>query len=81
MEMKLTLGTSVQPTSREALDELEDYVQCCLGGRIRDFGVLVQSGGLVLRGYTHSYHAKQLAQHRVMEVTDVPILANDIEVV
>ena len=73
--------TRVEPIPRESLDEIEDHVQCCLGGRIREFRVLSRNGGLVLQGTTHTYHAKQLAQHRVMELTDLRILANDIEVV
>jgi len=37
--------------------------------------------GLVLTGRTCTYYVKQLAQHAVMEFVDLPILANDIEVV
>jgi len=33
-----------------------------------------------LRGQVHTYYAKQLAQHAVMETTGLPILANEIEV-
>jgi hypothetical protein len=43
-------------------------------------GFFGQDGGLFLQGQTHTYHAKQLAQHLVMQMTDFPILANDIEV-
>jgi hypothetical protein len=66
--------------SKESLDELEDRVESCLGGRIRDFRILAEKGGLVLHGHTHTYHAKQLAQHVVMGKTNLPIIANDIEV-
>ena len=65
---------------RETLDEIEDHVQCSLGGRIRNFQVLVRDGGLILQGQTCTYHAKQLAQHLVMQMTDLPIVVNDIEV-
>jgi hypothetical protein len=65
---------------KETLDELEDHVECCLGGRIRDFRVLARDGGLILQGHAHTYHAKQLAQYVVMERTRLPIVANDIEV-
>jgi len=34
----------------------------------------------VLQGRTRTYHAKQLAQHAVMEITELPILANEIRV-
>jgi len=33
-----------------------------------------------LRGRAKTYYAKQLAQHAVMEATDLPVLANEIEV-
>jgi hypothetical protein len=48
--------------------------------RLLDFRVLVLNEGLVLLGHAATYHAKQLAQHAVMEETKVKILANDIEV-
>jgi osmotically-inducible protein OsmY len=60
--------------------ELEAYVQCRLGGQVRDFRVVVTDRGLILRGQARTYHAKQLAQHAVMEATALPIVANEIEV-
>lgn len=60
--------------------EIETHVQSVLGGRVRDFCLLVREGGLVLHGYARAYYAKQLAQHAVMEATDLPILANEIAV-
>jgi hypothetical protein len=68
------------PASQGALDELEAHVQGCLGGRVRDFHVVFKDRGLVLSGQSRTYHAKQLAQQRVMETTQLPILANEIEV-
>jgi hypothetical protein len=62
------------------LDTLVNHVHSRLGGRIREFGLRLHDGGVVLSGCTHTYYAKQLAQECVMEVTDLPILANDIEV-
>jgi hypothetical protein len=41
---------------------------------------VIQDNGLILRGQAHTYFAKQLAQHAAMEVTELPILANEIEV-
>jgi hypothetical protein len=78
--MNSTIENRIEDSSREPLDELEDHVECCLGGRIQGFRILPQNGGLVLQGHTHTYHAKQLAQHVVMEKTKLPIVANDIEV-
>ncbi len=73
-------ATRIDPAAREVLDELEAHVQCCLGSQIRDFRVRCQACGLVLTGHTHTYYAKQLAQQAVMEASDLPIVANDIEV-
>jgi hypothetical protein len=36
--------------------------------------------GIILQGFASTYHAKQLAQHLVMEITNQPVLANEIEV-
>jgi hypothetical protein len=60
--------------------ELEAHVQCRLGGQIRDLRLVILDKGLVLQGHAHTYYAKQLAQHAVMEATERPILANEIEV-
>jgi hypothetical protein len=59
---------------------LELQVQRRLGSRIRDLRVIVRHEGVILRGRTSTYHAKQLAQHAAMELADLPILANEIEV-
>jgi hypothetical protein len=64
----------------ERIDRLELTVRRRLGNRVLDFRVLVLNEGLVLLGHAATYHAKQLAQHAVMEETKVKILANDIEV-
>jgi hypothetical protein len=62
------------------LAEIELRLQGKLRGRILEFQMLRHECGLVLRGIARTYHAKQLAQHAVMTETDVPILANEIEV-
>jgi len=63
-------------------DQLERLVQGRLFGQcgISDLRVLIENQGIVLRGQTTTYYAKQLVQHAVMDVTDLPILANEIEV-
>ena len=61
-------------------DRIEEIVLRRLQGRVSDFRLLVLASGLILRGRTFSYHAKQLVQHAVMEATIAPILANEIEV-
>ena len=62
------------------LDELELQLQGQFSGRVADFRVLDLEGGIVLRGFTRTYYLKQLAQQAVMNLTDLPILANEIEV-
>jgi hypothetical protein len=62
------------------LDELEARVQCRIGGRVLHFCLDWCEGGLVLRGHSLTYYAKQLAQHAVMAATELPIRANQIEV-
>jgi hypothetical protein len=71
----------IQPVTRESLDRIEVQVQRRLNGRVRDFRLLMRDDGLVLKGSTRTYYAKQLAQHALLEAVDLPIRANEIEVV
>jgi hypothetical protein len=66
--------------ARENLPGIEERVRCRLTGRVGDFQLIVRDQGLVLRGHAHTYYAKQLAQHAVMDATNFPIRANEIEV-
>ena len=61
-------------------ERLEAQVLRRVGGRVRDLRVLVRHNGVILNGRCTTYHAKQIAQHTAMELTGLPILANDIEV-
>lgn len=69
-----------ESASRTGADQIELRVQAHLSGRIRHLQLLVVNDGLVLRGSARTYHAKQVAQHAVMQMTDLPIVANEIEV-
>ncbi len=64
----------------EETDRLAASVQFQLAGRVSDLRLLLTDKGLVLQGHAHSYYAKQLAQQAVMKATELPLLANDIEV-
>jgi hypothetical protein len=66
--------------SQSTLSDLEVQVQNRLLGRVFDFRLLAGERGLVLRGQSKTYYAKQLAQHSVMQATRMPILANEIVV-
>jgi len=74
------LTDSLEVDARSDLDQLENRVQARLSGRIHNFRILYHDDGIILRGLARTYHAKQLAQHAVMSETQLPILANDIEV-
>lgn len=70
-----------QDTSAAApVDLFEEALQRRLVGRVRDLHVEFHGQGLVLRGWSRTYYAKQLAQHAAMEVTGLQILANEIVV-
>jgi hypothetical protein len=56
------------------------HLQTRPGSRVRQLRVVCRNDGVVLHGTAGSYHAKQLAQHLVKELTDLPILAKEIEV-
>jgi hypothetical protein len=73
-------GTVATFASTTPLSELEARVLGCLAGRLRQFSLHPHDGGLVLKGLSPTYHGKQLAQHFVMKATDLPIRANDIQV-
>lgn len=62
------------------LSPLHDLVCAMLDRRVRGLRVETLGHGLVLRGRTDSYHAKQLAQHSALAVTGLPLVANLIEV-
>jgi hypothetical protein len=56
------------------------HISSLLGGRIDGLRLLIQDGGIILRGRSRTYYAKQLALQAVMEATDLPVVANEIEV-
>ena len=62
----------------EQLARIEAHVRCRLLGRVSDFQLVFRDDGLVMRGHVHTYYTKQLAQHAVQEMTELPIWANEI---
>jgi hypothetical protein len=66
--------------TEEKLRQLEVHLKGELNGRIRDAKLLARHGGLVITGFARSFHTKQLAQQILMRTTDLPIVANEIEV-
>jgi hypothetical protein len=66
--------------ANECLARTEEHVRRRLNGVVRDFQLVQVEHGLILRGHARTYHAKQLAQHAVMEATSLSIRVNEIEV-
>jgi hypothetical protein len=73
-------ATRTDPLAAESLAELEGRVRSRLNGLVGDFRFSAVGHGLVLGGHARTYYAKQLAQQAVMELTPLPIVANEIEV-
>ena len=66
--------------ARAEIDRLEGHVHRRLRGRVRGFRIQVQGNGLILQGRAATFYVKQLAQHAIMQASELPILANEIEV-
>jgi osmotically-inducible protein OsmY len=60
--------------------EIESRVRVYLRGRLHDFRLIRHDRGVILLGRAPNYYVKQLAQHAVMRVAGVTILANRIVV-
>jgi hypothetical protein len=68
--------------NREELAErLEGYIERRASGRIRDLHVVCSEDKIILQGRSRTYHAKQLAQQAVLDLTGGhPLLTNQIVV-
>jgi hypothetical protein len=79
IEERLPTPVSAEPEAVPS-ELLAFQLQRRLGSRVRDLRVLVRHDGMILKGWTCTYHAKQLAQHAAMDLADMRIVANEIEV-
>jgi hypothetical protein len=60
---------------------IEGHINRVANGRIRDLHVEYSEDRIVLQGRSRTYHAKQVAQQAVLDLTDGhPLLANEIVV-
>jgi osmotically-inducible protein OsmY len=75
-----TSEKKINLAAADGATEVEARIVCRLGGQVRHFRLVVSNKGVILRGQAHTYYAKQLAQHAVMEATGLLIVANEIEV-
>ena len=62
-------------------ERIEGYIERRASGRIRDLHVVCSDDSIILQGRSRTYHAKQLAQQAVLDLTDGhPLLTNQIVV-
>ncbi len=73
-------ATKSRPDPDKIVEQIESVVRDRLAGWVRDFQVVVRDHGIVLKGITHSYYAKQLVQHASLTVSRLPLRANEIQV-
>jgi hypothetical protein len=75
------LGLGWGPGTTDLAERLEGYIEQKASGRIRDLHVVCSDGGILLQGRSRTYHAKQLAQQAVLDLTDEhTLLTNQIVV-
>jgi len=62
-------------------ERLEGYIEQMSSGRIRDLHVVCSDDTIILQGRSRTYHAQQLAQQAVLDLTDGhALLTNQIVV-
>lgn len=64
----------------ETIEKVEAEIRRRLGGRANDLRVVARGEGLALQGRSPTHYVRQLAQQVAMELTELPILANEIQV-
>src|SRR3954454_12822536 len=75
------LGLGRSKGTRELAARLEGYIEQKASGRIRDLHVVCSDDMIILQGRSRTYHAKQLAQQAVLDLTDGhTLLTNQIVV-
>jgi hypothetical protein len=80
MNGQMPASEHAAPTAAELLEELEIHLQSELDGRVHEVSLAYRDDGIVLSGVTHTYLDRQLAQQVLENATELPIVANEIEV-
>jgi hypothetical protein len=76
-----SLGFGNSLSTRDLAEQLEGYIELKASGRIRDLHVVCSDDMIILQGRSRTYHAKQLAQQAVLDLTDGhTLLTNQIVV-
>jgi len=77
----ISISRTLFPTEEGLADRLEGHITRRSRGQIRDLHVTLVGGRVLLQGRARTYHAKQLAQEAVLDVTGgCPALVNEIVV-
>jgi len=63
-------GGVARPNGEELAGRLEGYIERKACGRIRDLKVVCRDDLIILEGRARTYHAKQIAQEAVLDVTE-----------
>jgi len=76
-----SLGVGRSQSTKDLAERLEGYIELKARGRIRDLHVVCSEDMIILQGRSRTYHAKQLAQQAVLDLTDGhTVLTNEIVV-
>ena len=68
-------------TRDDLAERIEGHIERKACGRIRDLHVVCSAESIILQGRSRTYHAKQLAQQAVLDMTDgCRLLTNQIVV-
>jgi hypothetical protein len=70
MRVPRPLGLGWSQDTRDLAERLEGYIEQKASGRIRDLHVVCCGDRIILQGRSRTYHAKQLAQQAVLDLTD-----------
>jgi hypothetical protein len=74
-------GAARGRAKEDLAERIEGYIERRASGRIRDLHVVCSEDSIILQGRSRTYHAKQLAQQAVLDLTDgYPQLTNQIVV-
>jgi hypothetical protein len=75
------LGLGRNQSTKDLAERIEGYIELKASGRIRDLHVVCSDDMIILQGRSRTYHAKQLAQQAVLDLTDAhTVLTNEIVV-
>lgn len=79
----MSLLISKRRPMRDGADEAKAaaaHLATQLRGRLHNIRVFAEPEGVVIHGVANSYHVKQLAQHAIMRMFALPVVANEITV-